>query len=99
LGVRARNVVVGVERVREAARKGHLHLALIATDASSNALGKIVPLLVARRISFIEMPSAAQLGALSGRESIAAAGIVDRDLANGVRALLPNGTPGRREDV
>lgn len=87
LGIRGRNVVVGVERVREAARKGTLEFAIVAPDASTNSRDKIVPLLQARRINFVEGPTAAELGAAVGREQTAAVGIIDRQLARGISEL------------
>ncbi len=51
LGVRGRNAVVGVERVRQAAMSGKLRLAIIASDASHNSLDKVVPLLAAKRVA------------------------------------------------
>ncbi|MGH7633075.1 MAG: hypothetical protein ACRENC_05055, partial [Gemmatimonadaceae bacterium] len=49
LGMRARLAVAGVDRVREAAKRGALELAVVAPDAARNSLDKIVPLLRARR--------------------------------------------------
>lgn len=91
LGVRARNVVVGVEQVREAAKKGSLQFAIVAPDASTNSRDKIIPLLRARRIKFVEGPSAAELGAAVGREQTAAVGVVDRQLARGISELAGAG--------
>ena len=45
LGVRGRLAVVGVEQVRDAAKKGKLALAVVAPDASRHSLDKVVPLL------------------------------------------------------
>jgi ribosomal protein L7Ae-like RNA K-turn-binding protein len=87
LGLRARNVVVGVEQVRQAAKKGSLQFAILAPDASMNSRDKIVPLLQARGIKFVEGPSAAELGAAVGRAQTAAVGVVDRQLARGIRDL------------
>ena len=87
LGVRGRGAVVGVERVRDAAKRGKIHLAIAAPDASSNSLDKVVPLLKARGISVIAGPTAAELGAATGRETAAVVGIVDKGLAKGIRAL------------
>ena len=87
LGVRGRGAVVGVRQVREAARKNKVHLAVVAQDASSNSLDKIVPLLNARRVRFIEVSSAAELGAAVGRDHTAVVGIVDRQLAAGARRV------------
>ena len=88
LGVRSRGVVVGVQQVREAVRRGTLVVALVAMDASSNSIDKIVPLLRARRIKLVEMPSAAQLGAAVGRDQTTAVGVVDRQLAAGICDLV-----------
>ncbi len=99
LGVRGRGAVVGVERVRDAARRGKLHLAIAAPDASSNSLDKVVPLLQARGISVLSGPSAAELGAAAGRETAAVIGIVDRGLAKGIRALSAEPPKVVKEDV
>ena len=92
LGVRGRGAVVGVERVREAAKSGKLSLAVVAVDASKNSLEKLRPLLNARRIRFIEVPSAVALGAVAGRDHAAAIGVVDPQLANGIVALTRTGS-------
>ena len=94
LGLRARNAVVGVERVRDAARRGRLALAFVAPDASQHSRDKVLPLLAARRIRVVEGPTASALGATAGRESTAAIGITDRSLARGIRALIQEGTVG-----
>ena len=88
LGVRSRGAVVGVEQVREAAKQDKLALALVADDASQHSLAKVVPLLEARRVALVHVPSAAELGKAAGREQTAAVGIVDRQLANGIRELM-----------
>ncbi|NLG62482.1 MAG: hypothetical protein GX539_09565 [Candidatus Cloacimonetes bacterium] len=87
MGVRARTAVVGVQQVREAAFRGRLRLAVVALDASRHSLEKVVPLLDARRIHTLEVPSASELGAAVGRESTVAVGVLDGDLARGIRAL------------
>ena len=86
--MRSRGVVVGVEQVRQAAKKGKLAFAVVAPDASVNSRDKVVPLLVARGVKFVEGPSAAELGAAVGREQAAAVGIIDRELARGIRKLV-----------
>lgn len=94
LGVRGRGAVVGVDRVREAAKRGLLHVAVIAPDASRHSLDKVVPLLEARRIRIIEGPSAESLGNAVGREATAVVGVTDRALASGVLALFGAGREG-----
>lgn len=98
LGVRGRGAVVGVQQVREAARKNKVHLAIVAQDASPNSLEKIVPLLNARRVRFIEVSSAAELGAAVGRDHTAVVGIVDRQLAAGARRAA-DAADATEEDV
>src|SRR4051794_31873106 len=85
LGVRGRGAVVGGNQVREAVKQGKVVLAIVAVDASSNSLDKVVPLLKARRVSFMEVPSALELGAAVGRDQTAIVGIVDQQLAAGIR--------------
>ena len=91
LGVRSRGAVVGTEQVRDAARRDRLELAVVAADASEHSRGKLLPLLHARRISFIEFPTAADLGAAVGRDQVAAVGILDRQLANGIQEAARSG--------
>jgi ribosomal protein L7Ae-like RNA K-turn-binding protein len=99
LGVRSRGAIVGVQQVREAAKRNKVVLAVVASDASQNSLDKLVPLLNARRVRFIEVPSAVALGAAVGRDQTAVVGIVDRQLAAGVSALVTAVPDGQQEDV
>jgi ribosomal protein L7Ae-like RNA K-turn-binding protein len=99
LGVRGRGVLVGVSQVREAAKSHKVFYALVATDASENSLDKVVPLLNARRVRFVEVPSAVELGTAVGREQTAVVGIVDRQLAAGVRKIVESPDIGPSEDV
>jgi len=99
LGARSRGAVVGVDRVREAVKKNKVAFAVVAASASKHSLDKIVPLLNARRVRFIEVPSAAELGGVVGRESTAVIGIVDRQLAKGIRALVESGSAGAPQEA
>ena len=91
LGVRSRGAVVGVEQVRDAVRKGKVVLAVVAHDASVHSVAKVVPLLEARPVRILRPASATDLGHAGGREQAAAVGIVDRQLAKGIRALMDSG--------
>ncbi len=100
LGARSRGAVVGVEQVRDAARRGKLKLAVVSPDVSRHSYDKVVPLLEARRIRVVHGPAAAVLGQAVGRETTAVVGVVDVQLARGIRALLdasggggPDGPP------
>jgi ribosomal protein L7Ae-like RNA K-turn-binding protein len=88
LGVRGRGALVGVERVREAALKGTLVLAVVAPDASPHSQEKVRPLLRARGIPVIEGPGATQLGHAVGREATAVVGVTDLNLAQGIQRML-----------
>lgn len=95
LGVRSRGAVVGVEQVREAARKGRLELALVAADASPHSAGKVLPLLAAKGVEVIAIESSVALGEAVGRPQTTAVGVMDAQLAKGIRALR-NSPPGAR---
>jgi ribosomal protein L7Ae-like RNA K-turn-binding protein len=88
LGVRARNAVVGVDQVRAAAQAGTLKLALVAADVSRHSRDKLVPLLVAKGILVVDGFTASDLGGVAGRDTTAAIGIVDAQLAKGIRGAL-----------
>jgi ribosomal protein L7Ae-like RNA K-turn-binding protein len=91
LGLRGQLVIVGVDRVRDAAHKGTLMLALVAPDAAKNSRDKVLPLLNAKKVQVIEGPGAVALGRAVGREQTAAVGIIDRQLAKGIRGLMNEG--------
>jgi ribosomal protein L7Ae-like RNA K-turn-binding protein len=88
LGLRGRLAVVGVDKVREAAHGGSLRFAVIARDASMNSREKVERLLVAKAVPTVTVASAANLGAVAGREATAVIGVVDAQLAKGIRALF-----------
>ena len=94
LGARARNVVVGVERVRDAVRRGKVKLVFVAPDASENSREKVLPLLLAKRVRVYEGLSAEALGQAVGKESTVAVGVTDAALASGMRRLVE---PDRRD--
>lgn len=98
LGVRSRGVIVGVEQVRDAAKRGKLVLAVVAADASPHSTSKVVPLLVARRVDIVKVDSTAVLGRAVGREQTVAVGIVDRQLARGIRDVMDSSSHGRQEE-
>ncbi|MBL8997362.1 MAG: ribosomal L7Ae/L30e/S12e/Gadd45 family protein [Gemmatimonadetes bacterium] len=88
LGIRGRLAVLGVDRVREAARNGSVRVAVVAADASRHSLEKVTRLLAAKQVPTITIASAAVLGGAAGRETTAVIGVVDAQLAKGIRALV-----------
>ncbi len=87
LGLRGRLAVVGVQQVRDAAKRGKLKVALVASDASKNSLDKITGLLEARNVPVINSFSAAELGGVAGREAVAVVGVIDAGLAAGIKEV------------
>jgi len=90
LGLRGRMAVVGVAQARDAAKHGKLKVALVANDASKNSLDKITGLLAAHDVPVINELTAAELGGMSGRESVAVIGVTDRGLAKGILDAIPS---------
>lgn len=88
LGMRGRLAIVGVDRVRDAAHSGSLKFAVLAADASHHSLEKVGRLLVAKGVPTVTIASSAALGAATGKESAAVVGVVDAQLAAGIRALV-----------
>ena len=88
LGLRGRLAVVGVQQVRDAAKRGKLKIALVAGDASQNSLDKFRGLLAARAVPVIDVFTAAELGAATGREMVAVVGVTDAGLAEGIQEVV-----------
>ena len=86
LGLRGRLAVVGVDRVREAAHRGTLRVAVLAADASRNSREKVEGLLAAKGVPVLTVPSAAELGEVAGRDTTTIIGVVDAQLAKGILA-------------
>lgn len=84
LGLRGRLAVVGVQQVRDAAKRGKLKIALVASDASQNSLDKVESLLAARKVTIIQSFSGRELGEVAGRELVAVIGVSDAGLARGI---------------
>ena len=93
LGIRGRIAVVGVQQVRDAAKRGKLKIALVAKDASQNSLDKVVSLLAARGVKVVDDFSASELGEIAGRDSVAVIGVSDAGLARGITQAIA-ATPG-----
>jgi ribosomal protein L7Ae-like RNA K-turn-binding protein len=97
LGLRGRLAIVGVQQVRDAAKRGRLRLALLADDASSNSLNKVAPLLAARGVQTLGGFSTEELGRMCGRDSVAVIGILDAGLARGIRAAADDASVSARD--
>ena len=93
LGIRGRNAIVGVQQVRDAAKRGKLRIALVASDASQNSLDKVISLLDARGVKVLKDFTAGELGEIAGRNSVAVIGVSDAGLAMGISRAL-SVTPG-----
>jgi ribosomal protein L7Ae-like RNA K-turn-binding protein len=84
LGLRGRNVVVGVDAVRKDLQGDRLGCVIVAADASPRTVDKVVRLAEARRVPLVRGPRADEIGARLGRPPVMAVGVRDRGLAQGV---------------
>ena len=76
-----------MEQVRDAAKRGRLKVALVASDAAQNSLNKVAGLLKAKEVPVIDGLTAAELGRVVGREVVAVIGITDAGLAAGIKEV------------
>lgn len=84
LGMRARQLVVGVDAVRRALQADEVRCVVVAADASPRAADKVVRLARGRGVPLVPGPGAEELGARLGRPAVMAVGVRDRALADGV---------------
>lgn len=82
LALRGRTAVIGREACKRAARRGALHLLLVARDAGRSA-ARDCGATAATRVLAAGLDKRA-LGELVGRGDVAAVGIIDPNLADGI---------------
>jgi ribosomal protein L7Ae-like RNA K-turn-binding protein len=87
LGYRGRRVVVGVDAVRAELQRGKCWCVVVAEDASTRAVDKVVRLASAKNVPILTGPRAAAIGAQLGKPPVMAVGVRDRALANGMVPL------------
>ncbi|MGE0439893.1 MAG: L7Ae/L30e/S12e/Gadd45 family ribosomal protein [Gemmatimonadales bacterium] len=87
LGLRAGNVLVGVEAVRRALQAAECRCVVVASDASQRALEKVARLATAKGIPQLAGPTAQEMGARLGKPPIMVVGVRDSELANGLIRL------------
>jgi ribosomal protein L7Ae-like RNA K-turn-binding protein len=87
LSARAGAVISGTQAVRAAVREGGVCQVILAADAAEAQLGKLIPLLDARRIPYYRGFSQEELGAALGRAPVSAIGISNPQLGERIRAL------------
>jgi ribosomal protein L7Ae-like RNA K-turn-binding protein len=86
LGLRARQVVVGVAGTRARLAAGKLACVVLAADATARTRDKVDRSARARGIPVVRGPAAERLGAALGRPPVQAVGVQDRALAAGLIA-------------
>jgi ribosomal protein L7Ae-like RNA K-turn-binding protein len=87
LAARARALVWGTERVREAVRGGEVKFAIVATDASENTRDKLVPLLEASGVPWAGRLDRDTLGRAIGKAPVSAIGVTGREFAARIGAV------------
>ena len=90
LGVRAGNVILGVDGIRSALQHDEVICVVLASDLSERAMEKVGRLAIGKGLPVLAGPDAATLGDRLGRPPVQAVGVKDRALADGVvRAARP----------
>lgn len=84
LGLRAGNVVIGVQGVRAGLQRGKMSCVVLASDASPRTIEKVARLADAKQIPVVRGPAAAELGAGLGKPPVQAVGVTDPALARGI---------------
>lgn len=92
LASRAGTVVTGTERARDAVRAGEARLVIVAADASENSRDKIIPLLKAVGMPYVERFDRTALGAAVGRAPLSAVAVTGAPLAERLKQLLGIGS-------
>jgi ribosomal protein L7Ae-like RNA K-turn-binding protein len=87
LAARAGAMVHGTDATRRAVREGGVLFVLMAADGAPGQVGKLVPLLEARGVSYAQTLSRAALGAATGREFVSAIGFTQDGFARRAREL------------
>lgn len=86
---RAGRVVWGTGRVREALQKGEVRLVVVAADASSTQLDKVLRPAERTGVPVRAFGTRASLGRALGVGPISAAGVTEAELADAVLSRLP----------
>jgi ribosomal protein L7Ae-like RNA K-turn-binding protein len=87
LGLRAGNLIVGVEGVRGGLQRDDCWCVVLASDASERAVEKVVALARAKQTPIVPGPAADQIGLKLGRPPVMVVGVTDRSLAQGILQL------------
>jgi len=91
LGVRGRQVVIGVDPVRAGLQADRFACVVMAEDASPRAREKVVRLALAKGVPLLTGPAARAIGDRLGRPAVMAVGVLDRALAQGLADAAPGG--------
>jgi ribosomal protein L7Ae-like RNA K-turn-binding protein len=86
LGLKAGNLIVGVDAVRNGLQRGRCVLVVVAADAGPRTVEKVVRLARAREVPCLTGPLSAPLGMGLGRPPVMAVGVRDPALARGLLA-------------
>ena len=89
LGYRGGRIIVGVDGVRKEVQAGKCWCVVVAEDASSRAVEKVVRLATAKGVPIVPGPRAAAIGAQLGKPPVMAVGVRDRALADGIVPPAP----------
>ena len=89
LGHRGRNVIVGVDAVRQQLQADAVYCVVVASDASPRAVEKVVRLAAGKGVPLVAGPDAVTIGIQLGKPPVMAVGVRDRALADGILQSAP----------
>ena len=88
LAARAGAVITGTDAVRRAVREGEVARVFLASDAAAGQVGKLTPLLDARRVPYHALSSRNDLGRAVGRGPVSALGLTNQNFARRAGELI-----------
>lgn len=88
LAARAGAIVTGTDAVRRAVREGGVGRVFLAADAAAGQVGKLTPLLEARRVPFHSLSTRNALGGAVGRGPVSALGLTNQNFARRAGELI-----------
>ena len=94
--LRRRQTVLGTDAVREALLAGAPRVLLVAKDAAGRR-DELIPLASARSVAVIELSNKAELGRLTGKETLGFLAILDAQIARQI-AICARWLAGLSED-
>lgn len=98
LGMRARTLTVGSRDTRAALHRGEIRLVIVAEDGSERDRERIERICAEQHVTCFRLGSRDEWGQWLGRNSVAAAGMRDANLAEAIEKLAQECMRARRDE-